>query len=1019
MSVHRRENSQRRFSRDGFVPLGQNHSGRDVTVDIPLATVPSHGQTGFRGPNSHTSDQNAASANYEQSSNEKTGFFHRQQGRRRIPRNNSKGSGKDKYGEEAPTITTMGKIYDKILNFSIVTRYFLYVLPLAAIIAVPIIVAATVNPKLNIGGVSVIRLFAWLEVVWLSLWISKIFAKMIPSIFEFLSGIVSSGTRKYALAITALERPLSIAGWALVCLVTFKPITVPPAPKTNSRTPPPPQERDWQGVMYHVLWAAFIATIIFLIEKVLVQVVSISYHRKQFNDKIKQSKHNIYLISLLYDASRTLFPAYGNEFAEEDYIINDSIMGGSKSGGHQRSGSVTPMKLLRDVGRVGDKITSAFGNIAHEITGKQVFNPNSAHSVVVEALEKKRSCEALAKRIWMSFVVEGRDALYEDDIIEVLGDQRREEAVEAFSAIDRDGNGDISLDEMIMTVVDFSRDRYSIANSMHDVDQAINVLDSLLCFVVFIIIVFIFVAFLNSSFTTTLATAGTALLSMSFVFAATAQEVLGSCIFLFVKHPYDVGDRVDINDTQLVVEHISLLFCVFRRVDTHKTVQVPNIMLNSNWIENVSRSRAMRERMTLFISFGTTLEDIQALKNEMQKFVLDKENSRDFQSDVDVEVTGIAEMNKLELRVEIKHKSNWSNETLRAQRRSKFMCALVLALRKVPIYGPGGGDAALGDRANPSYSVAINDLDATKNKEDFATTKEAGRLFPSKPADPTSPSQSDINRGVSSSSDFVGAKRSGSRPSTHTVNRPTTHHAAEAVAVDALNNRRPTADSARDEWDTYREDMDAAAAAEDAAARTEAYRRGADVEQVRGLLRRESTRGRRKAADSTSPTTQSVKSSAPSATGAMSPPSIPMPTVVESAPNSSGNSAPSLPPPAITTQPPSNNNTPQPTPYGAAPPLRSEDLPSPPPRQYGAQQRPQSPADQYQPYRREGMNGGPMSPPPLAAHPAVRYQSPRPNSPTVQAVNGSPTGSPQRTQQANAFAERARMMRQQAGSPGP
>lgn len=43
------------------------------------------------------------------------------------------------------------------------------------------------------------------------------------------------------------------------------------------------------------------------------------------------------------------------------------------------------------------------------------------------------------------------------------------------------------------------------------------------------------VAFLNSGFGTTLAAGATALLSLSFVFATTAQEVLGSCIFLFVK----------------------------------------------------------------------------------------------------------------------------------------------------------------------------------------------------------------------------------------------------------------------------------------------------------------------------------------------------------------------------------------------------------------------------------------------------------------------------------------------------
>ena len=64
----------------------------------------------------------------------------------------------------------------------------------------------------------------------------------------------------------------------------------------------------------------------------------------------------------------------------------------------------------------------------------------------------------------------------------------------------------------------------------------------------------------------------------------------------------------------------------------------------------------MREQLSMYIHFDTTFEDLQLLKNEMQAFVLDKENCRDFQPDIDVEVTGISEMNKLELRVEIKHK---------------------------------------------------------------------------------------------------------------------------------------------------------------------------------------------------------------------------------------------------------------------------------------------------------------------------------------------------------------------------
>ena len=64
----------------------------------------------------------------------------------------------------------------------------------------------------------------------------------------------------------------------------------------------------------------------------------------------------------------------------------------------------------------------------------------------------------------------------------------------------------------------------------------------------------------------------------------------------------------------------------------------------------------MREQLLIYIHFDTTLEDIQLLRNEMQAFVLDKDNCRDFQPDVEVEVTGISEMNKLELKVEIRHK---------------------------------------------------------------------------------------------------------------------------------------------------------------------------------------------------------------------------------------------------------------------------------------------------------------------------------------------------------------------------
>lgn len=338
------------------------------------------------------------------------------------------------------------------------------------------------------------RFFTWIEVVWLSLWVSKIFAHFLPKIFQFLSGIVSAGTRKYALVLANLEIPISLVGWAVASLATFLPImTNNPYQRSIGDT----SETSWEKILKKILLAALFASLIWAAEKLLIQLISISYHRKQFDVRIKDSKRRIFLLGQLYDASRTLFPEYCPEFEQEDHVINDALnLNVLKKKGHGRSGSATPLKLIRNVGqnvgRVGDKVTAAFGNIAQEITGKQVFNGGSAHSVVVEALEKNRSCEALARRLWMSFVCEGREALYKEDIVEVLGVERQDQAEECFFALDKDGNGDISLDEMVMMVCEIGRERKQIAASMHDVDQAINVLDNLLATVAVIVVILIF-----------------------------------------------------------------------------------------------------------------------------------------------------------------------------------------------------------------------------------------------------------------------------------------------------------------------------------------------------------------------------------------------------------------------------------------------------------------------------------------------------------------------------------------------
>jgi hypothetical protein len=249
---------------------------------------------------------------------------------------------------------------------------------------------------------------------------------------------------------------------------------------------------------------------------------------------------------------------------------------------------------------------------------------------------------------------------------------------------------------------------------------------------------------------------------------------------------------------------------------------VPNIVLNNLWVENVTRSKAMKEVVDVNVSYDTSFEDIELLRLEMEKFVRSPENSRDFQPDLAIGVAGVGDLDKIQLKVVIKHKSNWHNEAVRATRRSKFICALALALKKVHINAPGGGGEALGGPTNPSYSVAVSDDFAIKSREKSDKDKAEAKA--------KSMSEQQPSKSLSTKS---GSKK------------------AESKAAAKLNSRRGTVD---DVDDSIGRDDRTLSSREQSAERERA--RNQDIESMRTELLhgRESQRGRRKPGEGLPPT---------------------------------------------------------------------------------------------------------------------------------------------------------------------
>ena len=269
-----------------------------------------------------------------------------------------------------------------------------------------------------------------------------------------------------------------------------------------------------------------------------------------------------------------------------------------------------------------------------------------------------------------------------------------------------------------------------------------------------------------------------------------------------------------------MVEHISLLYTVFRHVDganTGQLCQFPNILLNLSYpVENVTRSKSMSEQLHIDVSFDTSFDDVQILKRELLAFVTDKENSRDFQSMVEIDILGTSDQSNLTLLVEMKIKGNSANEALRRSRRSKFMCALISALKAVPIYAPGGGGDAQGSAAAPNYNVAITETEAKEHKDVADKDREEARLVPTKKDD-------------EDKKDHLGP---GAGLTPH-----------QFKVVDNLTGRNPASDPVRDDmWASNREDGSPFGDAKHVDPTPE-------LDEVRGTLRRESTRGKRKASE--------------------------------------------------------------------------------------------------------------------------------------------------------------------------
>ena len=499
---------------------------------------------------------------------------------------------------------------------------------------------------------------------------------MIPWPLGLVSSLFTNNSKKWRDMGKQLEVPATIFFWWLGVEISFLPTM-----RSHKIEPNSPNE-GWERTVNRIIISVFIGATLNFIEKIIIQLIAISFHLRTYADRIEINKFQIGSLTKLYQYSKEKIAMEDSDFEE----------GGPSGPG---SGTRTPMQYIdkaqKNVTEAFHKVGDVAGKVAGDFTGRQVTQSTHPHQVILMLLNSTPGSLVLARRLYRTFVREGTETVFSDDMKDAFDND--EEAEAAFSMFDKDLNGDISMEELEAVCVEIGRERKSITASLKDLDSVVSKLDGILLFVVICVTVLIFISLISTSAAGVLTSAGSTVLALSWLLSATAQEFLQSIIFVFVKHPFDVGDRVTIygntgpmmRGDDYFVKEISLLYTEFKKMEGH-VVQAPNSYLNTLFILNMRRSGGLAEAVPLTAKFGTTLDQIDELRSRLLEFV--KAEKREYQGNILTEIRDVIEAHSININVVFFYKSNWQNEGLRLQRRNKFICAMMVSMQEIGIEGP-------------------------------------------------------------------------------------------------------------------------------------------------------------------------------------------------------------------------------------------------------------------------------------------------------------------------------------------
>lgn len=265
-------------------------------------------------------------------------------------------------------------------------------------------------------------------------------------------------------------------------------------------------------------------------------------------------------------------------------------------------------------------------------------------------------------------------------------------ASEAFELFDVNFDGFISKSELKHLFVQIYREHGNLTQSVTSSAEALKALDNLFTILSCVVLSLLYMVIFGLNVQSLLTLSLSLILGFNVIIGNFSRDVFDSLMFLFVTHPYDIGDRVRIEGDAKIytVKQISVLRTEFYD-GRGEEIYMPNPVLLRKNIINLRRSHEQWESIEMCLDLGTTHEQLSEFRSILTRHLHD--TPQHFYPKFDMELCGQhANLEVYPVRFRIQCKPNYDNMR-KAERHREILSFMKSTLERLGIsYYPKGPD---------------------------------------------------------------------------------------------------------------------------------------------------------------------------------------------------------------------------------------------------------------------------------------------------------------------------------------